>query len=304
MPQQRHRKQNLIGTDVECCLFCQSTAITRKGKRYKRHETVQLWYCHPCDHVFSPQRTKGKTYPLPAILEGLTLYYRGHSIPTTAKRLKERFGLAIAARTLSVWLAEHKPLTTYARLREAGKRRYTPHQLIRSVRLHHQQVYMFRIHRAKLDLLLDTREHRTFTPIASYLTDMAEQCPHHLFQTEARASQGKVAFNLDAVEIKAKHNLAQRIAGLALQTTPTRKRRHDTLQRFMLLTDAATVAVEVSIYLTPEDLRHMQTTLGFDIPLATDTTLTGHIDILQIRNGAIHILDYKPNAAKAGIFLG
>ena len=26
--------------------------------------------------------------------------------------------------------------------------------------------------------------------------------------------------------------------------------------------------------------------------------ITGHIDILQIRNGMIHILDYKPNAAK------
>lgn len=26
--------------------------------------------------------------------------------------------------------------------------------------------------------------------------------------------------------------------------------------------------------------------------------ITGHIDILQIRNGSVHILDYKPNAAK------
>ena len=26
--------------------------------------------------------------------------------------------------------------------------------------------------------------------------------------------------------------------------------------------------------------------------------ITGHIDILQIRNGSAHILDYKPNAAK------
>ena len=26
--------------------------------------------------------------------------------------------------------------------------------------------------------------------------------------------------------------------------------------------------------------------------------MTGHIDLIQIRNGAIHILDYKPNAAK------
>jgi len=28
-------------------------------------------------------------------------------------------------------------------------------------------------------------------------------------------------------------------------------------------------------------------------------TITGHIDILQLRNGAAHILDYKPNASAA-----
>ncbi|MGC9059308.1 MAG: PD-(D/E)XK nuclease family protein, partial [Candidatus Aenigmatarchaeota archaeon] len=28
------------------------------------------------------------------------------------------------------------------------------------------------------------------------------------------------------------------------------------------------------------------------------TPITGHIDILQIRNGLIYILDYKPNARK------
>jgi hypothetical protein len=35
-----------------------------------------------------------------------------------------------------------------------------------------------------------------------------------------------------------------------------------------------------------------------EIPLKLKSTLTGHIDILQIRNGLIHILDLKPNARK------
>jgi hypothetical protein len=42
----------------------------------------------------------------------------------------------------------------------------------------------------------------------------------------------------------------------------------------------------------------MQRQLGFDIPIETNTTLTGHIDVFQIRNGKVHILDYKPGAAK------
>ncbi|MCG2691446.1 PD-(D/E)XK nuclease family protein, partial [Microgenomates group bacterium] len=34
------------------------------------------------------------------------------------------------------------------------------------------------------------------------------------------------------------------------------------------------------------------------IGTGTPKLITGHIDILQIRNGQIHILDYKPNAGK------
>jgi ATP-dependent exoDNAse (exonuclease V) beta subunit len=46
----------------------------------------------------------------------------------------------------------------------------------------------------------------------------------------------------------------------------------------------------------PEDIEHLQHRLGFKIPLSLDHPLTGHVDFLQIRNGAVHILDYKPDA--------
>ena len=64
----------------------------------------------------------------------------------------------------------------------------------------------------------------------------------------------------------------------------------------MLTTDSVTVAVEVPIYLTPADITHMQQQLGFHIPIDTSATITGHIDVLQIRNGRVHVLDYKPGA--------
>src|SRR3546814_12651575 len=74
---------------------------------------------------------------------------------------------------------------------------------------------------------------------------MLSSCPHSLFVTEDRASQGRMPFDLDGVAIAAKHNHACRIANLVLQTVTINKRRHDEIQRFMLLTDSATVAVEV-----------------------------------------------------------
>jgi len=288
----------LIGAALERCLYCESPDIIKKGKRYKKLEIIQLWYCHHCQCVFTPQITKGKTYPLKVILESLMLYYRGETRLHTSERIKERFGIAVPPRTFSKWLAEYRTITTYARLRERCATRFRPSQLIRATRLHHKQVYTYRVHQGKLALILTDKQHAAFSPVATYLTDMAASCPHHLFQTDARASQDKAAYNLDTVEITAKRNHACRMAGLILQTVTYNTRRHDELQRFMLTTDSVTVAVEVPISLTPDDIAHFTRELGFDIPLASTTTLTGHIDVLQIRNGRVHILDYKPGAAK------
>ena len=38
------------------------------------------------------------------------------------------------------------------------------------------------------------------------------------------------------------------------------------------------------------------TASGFCPGELADQTITGHIDFLQVRNGAVHILDYKPDA--------
>ena len=103
------------------------------------------------------------------------------------------------------------------------------------------------------------------------------------------------------------------------------------VQKFMLANDTVTVATEVPVYLRREDLAHMQTQLGFQLfkkvgnrkskirnsksetnandqnskcalqemtPDDLPRLITGHIDLVQVRNGTIHILDYKPNAAK------
>lgn len=290
------RKRRLIGVNVERCIYCDRLGIRKEGKRYKKLEVVQLWYCPHCDAVFTPQKAKGKTYPLKVILEALMLYYRGETRATAIDRVQSRYGVKLSPRTLSSWIAEYRELTTYAKLRQAGMQEYRPSRVIRSVRLHHQQVYYYRYHRAKLDLVLDTPRHRKLMPMGQYLADMADKCPHHLFQTDARASQGKAPFNLDAVEIRSTRNNACRLANLVLQTVTQNRRRHDELQRFMLIVDNVSVAVEVPIYLTPDDLEHQRKKLGFDIPLDATETLTGHIDILQIRNGKIHIVDYKPGA--------
>lgn len=52
------------------------------------------------------------------------------------------------------------------------------------------------------------------------------------------------------------------------------------------------------ITLTPADITHMQRELGFAIPLEITDTITGHIDVLQIRNGSIHVMGYVQSSCK------
>jgi hypothetical protein len=80
-----------------------------------------------------------------------------------------------------------------------------------------------------------------------------------------------------------KENYATKLAALALQIAPSNKKRHETLQRFMLLNDSATIAVEVPIYLTPDDFACFQFR-GFTFPFG-EHPITGHIDFVQLRSG-------------------
>jgi hypothetical protein len=62
-----------------------------------------------------------------------------------------------------------------------------------------------------------------------------------------------------------KDTYATKLAALALQIAPFNNKRHETLQRFMLLNDSATIAVEVPIYLTPDDFAYFRAR-GFTFP--------------------------------------
>lgn len=285
-----------IGADLERCIYCNGRSIRREGRRRKKLELVQLWFCRACDRTFSPQIAKGKTYPLKVILEALQLYYRGETRAQTSKQIQERFGIRIPARTLSTWLAEFRNLTTYARLRDVVLPAFPPRRVIRWVRLHHQQVYHYGIHRGKVAALLAAREHERFQPLGEFLDAMAQSCPHGLFTAGGRASKTAMNFELDGVEIRIKRNHACRLAGFALQSVTQNRRRHDELQRFMLTTDSVTVAVEVPIYLSAAELAALQRRHGLSQSGVAPSAVTGHIDFVQIRNGAIHVLDYKPGA--------
>jgi hypothetical protein len=303
----------------ERCPSCNSRSIAPKGSRTKKLEKVRLYRCQSCGRSFTPgpRAIRHKIYPLNEILDALSTYNRGYTLEETSRRLSSRYGHAIHPATISRWLAAHPNLTTYRRLRGDGRALFTPTQLIRTVKLYHRQVYEFALHRAKAKFLaagtLDDRRRgdTRFAPLADFLERVHQECPHELFRREdgARGSQLAPGFlALDRLVVLEKQNTATETAALIIPSVGSNYDRHPRLQRFMLLNDSTTVAVEVPIFLVEDDIVALEEYYGVQIvpkePMhrgrpALDHKprfITGHIDFLQVRNGSIHILDYKPDA--------
>jgi len=282
------------------CPACGCTHTVKKGKRRNRLQTLQVLQCTECLHRFTGDAGKNRSYPLKLILESISTFNLGYSLTETQALLRKRFHRHIPERTISSWLTEYRPLTTYARLRSAGRKLFRPDAVIRSRTFHHQQVYRFQIHCSKLELLAKaipqpaTGSSIDFTDLKEYLASIETHFPHDLFQANGHRSSKFPAEIRPPVTRKENH--ATRLAALALPTAPNNKKRHETLQRFMLINDSVTVAVEIPVFLTREDVRYY-CMRGFDLDFQTDV-ITDHIDFLQIRNGHIHILDYKPDARR------
>ena len=160
---------------------------------------------------------------------------------------------------------------------------FSEEETIQSRTFSHQQEYRFKFHRLKANIFAKDR----FPSIRQYLWHIAENCPNHLFQdSSARCSDG----NLPSLDLRLvrKDTNAVPLAQLGLVLAKTRPGRHEAIQRFMLANDSATIAVEVPVYLFPQEALDLNL---FDV-------LTGHIDVLQIRGDRVWILDYKPEARR------
>jgi transposase-like protein len=301
----------------ERCPHCNSRRLIKKGTRRKKLEDVPLYRCSSCGRTFSigPRAIRNKTYPLPEILEAFTLYDRGNTLEETAAKISSRYGHRVAPSTISRWLAEHPALTTYRRLRDRGRRLFSPTQLIRTHKLYHRQVYEFACHRAKLAFLKDgtlddkratgASSTSRFSPLAEFLESIPQTCPHDLFSREDGARGSQVSSDFMSIEnlvVVKKLNAATDMAALIVPAVGSNYERHPKLQRFMLANDSTTIAVEVPVWFTHDDIAAIEK--QYRIQLFSESSpaekrpraITGHIDFLQVRNGAVHILDYKPDA--------
>ena len=319
------------------CPYCSGKNFVKRGTRQKKREKVQLYLCNDCQKTFTPGAVKGKHYPKATILDAISLYNLGYSLERACGIVNKMKTQLLQPSTLANWIEQYKHLCAYSRMREFGMKLYEPENIIESATLAHRQLYRFRYHKAKTRLIIkEDFKHRKFLPIKEFLDLVTVECPHEYFQQGQRASEAPIFFSKSDMIVRSKENYATKLAKFVLESVGENKERHDALQRFMLANDSVTVATEVPVYIRKEDLGHMQTQLGFELyksakaessksqfPISKEISniksqisnkkseklelmkidelpklITGHIDILQIRNGMIHILDYKPRASK------
>lgn len=297
------------------CPYCNSSDFVKRGVRNKKHEVVQLYLCRnvECGRTFTAERVKGKRFPLQVILEGISYYNLGLTLEQTCELLGKKFPDVAAPipATLSSWIEEYKPICRFERMRPYAIKLFPPQKMIEVVSMAHRQLYRFRYHRAKTLLSMEEFKNRRFGRLKEYLDNVSSETPHQYFQDGERMSEIRSKFDKTDMIVKSKSNFANKTAEFVLRSVADNQGRHDALQRFMIANDSVTVATEVPVYIRKEDVEHMENELKFKI--TTDgllelkgdkqaqrfpKLLTGHIDIVQIRNGMVHILDYKPNASK------
>tara|TARA_B100000745_G_scaffold283446_1_gene217516 strand:- start:1535 stop:2494 length:960 start_codon:yes stop_codon:yes gene_type:complete len=237
--------------------------------------------------------------------------------------LKAKRGVSPTPETLAKWYEEYKPLCRFERMRPYALkilRVWKEHaakfgntvDMVETVTLAHKQLYRFRYHRPKLALALEEYKNRNFVSLMEYLDTIATEVPHQNVPDGERMSEVRSKFDTSNMIVKGKENFATKLTTFVIQGVKENKQRHEEVQRFFIANDSVTVATEVPVYIRKEDIIHLEDTLQFNIleekglihvknrkrKIAFPDVITGHIDIVQVRNGIIHILDYKPNAAK------
>jgi len=234
------------------------------------------------------------------ILQAISTYNLGYSLEKTTERINSRYNLTINQKTINNWINQHKPTCTFHRLRKIAIKQYTPKQIIQKQTLNHIQPYTFKFHQAKLNLLL--KQNPQFNRLKDYIKKInSKEFPHHIFTYDKENKNNQRASKLKFNHLKIKHikkqNLANKLASLALNLAKNNNQRHQAVQNFFLTNDSTTIAAELPVYLTNWDAGYYRNQNGFIFPLNEhQTPITGHVDLLQLRNGLIHILDYKPEA--------
>ena len=90
IPMSVDKKTEVVTSVLEVfCPYCSSQNHVKRGTREKKRERVQLYLCKDCQRTFTPGAVKGKHYPMPIILDAISLYNLGYSLEQACQIVNE-----------------------------------------------------------------------------------------------------------------------------------------------------------------------------------------------------------------------
>jgi transposase-like protein len=256
------------------CPGCKSKKIIKRGRRKGKFGSEQLYCCKDCGRRFAGRSLEHKMYPARVIYNALNYYNLGYTFDESSRLVNKKYKVKTSKSTVHLWINEFQGFCPISTARDSFSGR---DEVLFTKRFEHENLdYEFMYHKYKLDVLVKKR----FPGLAAYITRFENGCPDVFFEVGERCS--KPSFEAEAKARKTS-NLACRMAGFAVQAATSNREKHKLVERFMLINDKATVACEIPVWYWEKNI---------------DTGITGHIDILQVRNDLVYILDYKPAAEK------
>lgn len=257
------------------CPKCNGRNVIRKGRRKTKFGYRQFYYCKDCGEGFIGSRLLNKTYGPRVITNAISYYNLGNTLEESAKLTNRRFKVNISKSSVHQWLKEFREICTYHKLRSKVLKNYGKEITFSKTFEHNGLSYNFKCHKPKLEMLCNRPS------LMEYIEGFERGCPKFFDAIENRCSQLRID-----VKIK-KHggyyNNACKLASLALKSAKNNKERHALVENFMLINDSSTIACEVPVWLWEKNL---------------DIGISGHIDLLQIRQGKIYVIDFKPEAER------
>jgi transposase-like protein len=258
------------------CLYCASDKhIIKSGIRQTQEGIIQKYYCRHCKKYYTNKTQPYIHYPLHVILYTLQQYNKGYPVKKAKTLTGKKYRYSPPLRTIYSWIDKYQNTLTFLKLRK--QHTVDPSNLVSIHRFYHQQIYPFTYHHLKLNL-----NSKQFPQLRRYINWVERSLPTKIFLTGPRASQCSTCKKIKA---KTKRSIAPELTRLALNLQGKNQSAHEAVEQFFLYNDSTTICTELPVFLNPKE------TTEFNI----ETPLTGHIDIIQIRNNKVYIMDYKPN---------
>ncbi|MBU4346416.1 MAG: hypothetical protein KKH29_03700 [Candidatus Omnitrophica bacterium] len=275
------------------CPNCNSKNVIRKGRAATKFGSKQIYLCRDCGRRFGDRKLVYKTYGPRVITSAISYYNLGNTLEEAAKLVNGKYKVKVSKSSVHEWVKEFKDICSYHEIREKissikngsmnkerggsiSKERGGKSILVSKTFEHNDLNYNFKFHKPKLEILC---KDNGFLGLTEYIKGFERGCPD-FFKEDERCSQLRVDIRIEKID---RESPISKLAGLALKAAKTNYERHGLVERFMLINDNATVACEVPVWLWEKNL---------------DLGICGHIDLLQIRDGKIYVLDFKPEAKR------